>query len=258
MLPFQILSIPQSIYIIMNLRIARKVLKNEERYAGHQLAEAKAIVERWKRNPKKEPKAKWNSATEPEVEVPAVVAEESSDATDSEPVPEPAEVEDGAGEAAVVEKEASEEESLPEPEGEGESSADNDKDEEVDAMESPAEEPKADADSEVGEEGEGKDDSENLKIRIGEIVSERERMFGQLVNIPGVIPWPSQANFILCQITRGDAKKVFESLARRGIFLRYFSSPRLVNFIRASVGLESDNDVLIDSLKDIMNDIQSK
>ena len=59
----------------MNLRIARKVLKNEERYAGHQLAEAKAIVERWKRNPKKEPKAKWNSATEPEVEVPAVVAE---------------------------------------------------------------------------------------------------------------------------------------------------------------------------------------
>ena len=42
----------------MNLRLAHKVLKNEERYAGHQIAEAKAIVERWKRNPEKKPAEK--------------------------------------------------------------------------------------------------------------------------------------------------------------------------------------------------------
>ena len=51
----------------MNLRIARKVLKSEERYAGHHIAEATAIVERWKRNPEKTP-AKAKAETKPKEE----------------------------------------------------------------------------------------------------------------------------------------------------------------------------------------------
>ena len=99
------------------------------------------------------------------------------------------------------------------------------------------------------------EDRGGLMERVNTIAAERERMFSLLKEVPGVRPWPSQANFILCQLPEGTGREVFESLARRGIFLRYFSTSRLKDFVRASVGLPHETDALVSSLKEIMADL---
>lgn len=99
------------------------------------------------------------------------------------------------------------------------------------------------------------EDQEGLIERVNTIVAERERMFSLLKELPGVRPWPSQANFILCQLPEGKGKAVFEGLSSRGIFLRYFSSPRLRDFVRASVGLPHETNAVISALDSILGDL---
>jgi histidinol-phosphate aminotransferase len=96
------------------------------------------------------------------------------------------------------------------------------------------------------------EDRPSLLARVQTIVAERERMMGLLEQIPGVKPWPSQANFILCQLPEGRGKEVFEGLCRKGIFLRYFSAPRLRDFVRASVGLPAETDALVEALAELV------
>ena len=92
------------------------------------------------------------------------------------------------------------------------------------------------------------EDLSGLMERVNRIVAERKRMFSLLEEVPGVRPWPSQANFILCQLPEGRGEDVFGGLARRGIFVRHFSSPRLRDFLRVSVGLPEHTDALVAAL----------
>ncbi len=99
------------------------------------------------------------------------------------------------------------------------------------------------------------DDKAMLAERVQSIVAERERMFSLIEGIPGIKPWPSQANFILCHVPEGKGRAVFEGLASRGVFVRHFSNPRLEDYIRASVGLPHETDALIDALSDTMKEL---
>ena len=98
-------------------------------------------------------------------------------------------------------------------------------------------------------------DREGLMERVDAIVSERERMFSLLEGLPGVRPWPSRANFILCQLPQGQGEEVFEGVAGRGIFLRRFSDPRLRDFVRVSVGLPHQTDAIIAALDSILREL---
>ena len=91
-----------------------------------------------------------------------------------------------------------------------------------------------------------------LLERVQSIVAERERMMGLLREIPGVKPWPSQANFILCQLPPGRGRGIFEGLCRRGVFLRYFGNGRLGDCVRASVGLPSETDAMVEALNELV------
>ena len=96
------------------------------------------------------------------------------------------------------------------------------------------------------------EDRPTLMSRVQSIVRERDRMMSLLQNIPGVRPWPSRANFILCGLPEGRGKAIFEGLCRRGIFLRYFGSSRLQDYIRISVGLPEETDAVIAALADLV------
>ena len=98
------------------------------------------------------------------------------------------------------------------------------------------------------------EDREGLVERVNAIVDERDRMFSLLREVPGVRPCPSQANFVLCQLPPGRGKQVFEGLASKGIFLRYFSNPRLEDYVRISVGLPHETDAVIETLNSVLND----
>jgi len=89
------------------------------------------------------------------------------------------------------------------------------------------------------------EDTPGLLVRVKQIVDERDRMMQMLQQVPNLTPWPSRANFILCQVPEGRGQEVFDGLCSRGIFLRYWSSGRLKDYIRTSVGLPHETDAVV-------------
>ena len=96
------------------------------------------------------------------------------------------------------------------------------------------------------------EDAPALQENVNKIIAERERMFSLLEAIPGVTPWPSKGNYILCQFAPGRAKQVYEDLAMKGIFVRDFSTERLKDYFRAGVGLPAETDAFIEGLKAVV------
>lgn len=96
------------------------------------------------------------------------------------------------------------------------------------------------------------EDAPALLKNVNLIVEERERMFTLLKEIPGVTPWPPSGNYILCQVTPGKAHDIYEGLAQRGIFVRFFNTDRLRDSFRSAVGTPEQTDALIEALKELV------
>ena len=92
-------------------------------------------------------------------------------------------------------------------------------------------------------------DIKYLKGTVQKIIEERERLYTKLEGLKFLRPYPSDSNFILCAIIEGNARKMHEALRKKGIFLRYFDTPLLRNYIRISVGKPEHTDAVIDALK---------
>ncbi len=87
--------------------------------------------------------------------------------------------------------------------------------------------------------------------KIGErLIEERERLFELLKAIPYLRPYPTCSNFILCRVIGKDAVQLKQSLAKKGILVRYFNKPGLQDCIRISVGKPEQSDTLISALQD--------
>lgn len=105
-------------------------------------------------------------------------------------------------------------------------------------------------------------DLEYLRQNIAKIVAERERLSAKLETLSWLKPYPSEANFVLCSLKysggssssglgESPAKKIWQQLRRKGIFVRYFDLPRLRDCLRISVGKPEDTDALIEALSSI-------
>jgi histidinol-phosphate aminotransferase len=94
-------------------------------------------------------------------------------------------------------------------------------------------------------------DLDFLMGRVKEIISERKRLVAGLKKLPWLKVYPSQANFILCLVLKGNAVELQQKLQNNGILVRYFEKPRLENCIRLSVGKPEHNDVLLQTLREI-------
>lgn len=93
-------------------------------------------------------------------------------------------------------------------------------------------------------------DLKNAHVR--EIVGERERMSDAMRAIDGVIPYPSQANFIAFE-TLIAPSELFQAIHREGILIRNVSSyPGMDRALRVSVGTRRQNDRFIEALKGIV------
>ncbi len=96
------------------------------------------------------------------------------------------------------------------------------------------------------------EDADALLARVKTIVDERERLFLLLGDVPGLTPWPSKGNFILCQVAHGRAHDIFEGLAKRGIFVRLPGSDRLKDCFRVSIGTPGQNQAFVDALRELV------
>ncbi|HNT57640.1 MAG TPA: histidinol-phosphate transaminase [Syntrophales bacterium] len=93
------------------------------------------------------------------------------------------------------------------------------------------------------------DHGEELDRQVRDIVAERKLLFEELKRIPGIKPWPSDANFILfsCDL---DKDRLYKILVERGILVKAFSAPEaLRRCLRVSVGKKEENRLFIETLR---------
>jgi histidinol-phosphate aminotransferase len=81
------------------------------------------------------------------------------------------------------------------------------------------------------------------------ISRERDRLFAALAELPGVSPWPSEANFITIDVTatgRTSTDYVDEAKAE-GLLLRRMAAHRLEGqYVRVTIGTVAENDRFLD------------
>lgn len=95
------------------------------------------------------------------------------------------------------------------------------------------------------------EDIDLLNERTKMIIDERERLMNGLRGLDYLDPYPSHANFILCKVTKGDAKRLKENLTRRRILIRYFNKPGLTDHVRFSIGKPEEIDQLLETLEEL-------
>lgn len=82
------------------------------------------------------------------------------------------------------------------------------------------------------------------------ICSERAVVFEALTQIPGIIPYPSAANFILFKTPENKATELFESLRTKGILIKNLSPQGglLKDCLRVTIGKPEENTAFLRAL----------
>jgi histidinol-phosphate aminotransferase len=89
----------------------------------------------------------------------------------------------------------------------------------------------------------------SLRGPVRAIISERERLYEALLNIPGARPYPSEANFIFFKVHDADA--VYQKLLMHGVLIRNMNTA-VRGALRVTVGTPEENDLFIDAFKKTM------
>ena len=88
---------------------------------------------------------------------------------------------------------------------------------------------------------------------VAKLKRERARLLALLTaEAPYLLPHPSQANFVLCDVIGRSGRDVKAALEQRGILVRHYDKPGLRNCIRISVGRPEQTDRLIDELRGLV------
>ena len=91
-------------------------------------------------------------------------------------------------------------------------------------------------------------DEAYFRETVGKIVATRERVKKELAELGFTFP-DSQSNFIFATHKEWPAKELFEELKKEDIYVRYFASPRIDNYLRITVGTDEEMDALLAFLR---------
>lgn len=80
--------------------------------------------------------------------------------------------------------------------------------------------------------------------------AEREKLQAALRALPGVKPFPSEANMILVRVP--DSKRAFDGMKARGVLVKHIAGlhPLLANCLRLTVGAPDENELMLRALKE--------
>ncbi len=85
------------------------------------------------------------------------------------------------------------------------------------------------------------------------IVTERDAMYQIMNQINGIKVIRSEGNFLLFRCLSRKASDLYRNMMDRGILLRQFEHPALVDWIRVSVGTAHENQIFMNHLEQIVN-----
>jgi histidinol-phosphate aminotransferase len=91
--------------------------------------------------------------------------------------------------------------------------------------------------------------AEVFAAQAKDLREQRTRLLKELAALPGVQPFPSEANMVLARVP--DAAKAFEGMKAHGVLIKNVSKmhPLLANCLRMTVGTAAENDQLLAALK---------
>ena len=78
---------------------------------------------------------------------------------------------------------------------------------------------------------------------------QRERLVGELAQLPGAHVFPSQANMVLVRVP--DSQRAFDGLKRHGVLVKHIAGlhPLLARCLPLTVGTPEENDAMIKALE---------
>jgi histidinol-phosphate aminotransferase len=95
-----------------------------------------------------------------------------------------------------------------------------------------------------------------LASRVDEVIAVRERFLAELRRLPGLVVYPTAANFVLIRCLTVPAREIFQRLHQQyGILVRDVSgAPELAECLRISIGTAEDMGAVIAALGEILPD----
>ena len=98
------------------------------------------------------------------------------------------------------------------------------------------------------------EDDEYFKSTCKKVIKTRERVTLELEKL-GFDVLDSQTNFIFVTHNKHNMKSLFEYLKTQKVFIRYFSLPRIENYVRITIGTNGEMDIFLEKTKEfILND----
>lgn len=98
------------------------------------------------------------------------------------------------------------------------------------------------------------EDDEYFKSTCKKVIETRERVTLELEKL-GFDVLDSQTNFIFATHNEHNMKSLFEYLKTQKVFIRYFSLPRIENYVRITIGTNEEMDIFLKKTKEfILND----
>lgn len=98
------------------------------------------------------------------------------------------------------------------------------------------------------------EDDEYFKSTCKKVIKTRERVTLELEKL-GFDVLDSQTNFIFITHNKHNMKSLFEYLKTQKVFIRYFSLPRIENYVRITIGTNEEMDIFLEKTKEfILND----
>lgn len=94
-------------------------------------------------------------------------------------------------------------------------------------------------------------DEDYFRKTTGRIVKTREQAKKVLGSMGFIFP-DSKANFLFISHPEYAAKDIFEALRRENIYVRYFSLPRIENYLRVTIGTDEEMEALYAFLRRYM------
>ncbi len=99
-----------------------------------------------------------------------------------------------------------------------------------------------------------------MNRNIKSIISERKKLIREMSILPGIRPYPSDANFILFKVDSdrerrsqrgGRAEKIFSALLNRGVLIRNMTGA-VADCLRVTVGTPKENAAFVKALKQVL------
>ena len=98
------------------------------------------------------------------------------------------------------------------------------------------------------------EDDEYFKSTCKKVIKTRERVTLELEKL-GFDVLDSQTNFIFATHNKHNMKSLFEYLKTQKVFIRYFSLPRIENYVRITIGTNEEMDIFLKKTNEfILND----